>query len=271
MANEETKLWDDVWNKNIESIEQVYLEIKNSLNNSIALQLLKTHILKRFNQIDGLKVIEIGAGYGRTAAKLGLLGADITLLDNSLEAKKFAEELYKKLQIPLNYYTINLFNIPEDIQKKLFNKFDICISFGLNEHFDEDKRKEIWYIHQKFLKEKGLAIVEVPNANCILYRLWKFFAERFNAWEVGFEKPFTISEITKILGYKPEYFGWSFYGTINLYIFDKISRVIYNLIHYHSLRRGKNPEGKINLIGFKLKRSILDNYQSGSYVIFYNK
>jgi hypothetical protein len=76
-------------------------------------------------------------------------------------------------------------------------KYDMCTSEGLVEHFRGGPRQRILDIHASVLKRNGLAVIIVPNHKCPPYLLGKFLAEKTGTWIYGKEYPYLKSELVE--------------------------------------------------------------------------
>jgi len=199
--------------------------------------------------IKDLDIIEVGAGRGLCSYYFGNMGAKVTLLDNSPEAKKIAKEFWGK--IPHKFIVKDLFE---------YNGFfDVCVSIGLCEHFEGDMRNKIIEKHLNLLGKKGIAIIGVPYKYSPFYRMSKFIAERLGLWNFGKEIPYSKKELKTFCqegGLEYEIIMDGFWTSV-----------------YHSLVR--QP---LKLIGIKTKRrfvntkSIWDNWFGlGLTIIIYKK
>jgi|SRR3989344_2838935 len=182
------KVWGDFWKTSGKFIEWNKEDILNSRSLAEIFQSLCSYFHKK--NLRGYRLLELGAGIGLTSYFFAKKGADITLLDNSKEAKKQAEEWWEKTKH--KYIVGNLFKYNE-------KKFDIIISFGLCEHFTGKKRKLVLQKHIDLLRDKGVAIISVPYRYGIFYRIGKFLAEITKQWSFGVEVPFSKGELKELV------------------------------------------------------------------------
>ena len=119
-------------------------------------------------------------------------GAEVNLLDFSEESIKISKDFFKQMNVEANFIKADALNLPEE----MIGNFDFVYSGGLIEHFED--QTEILDAHFKAVKRGGFVIINAPNAWCIPYRIYKFLAETFNAFEVGFENPMTYKEFKTI-------------------------------------------------------------------------
>lgn len=147
-------LWDSYWKSSwTSSWEKVFRKILSEVYFSL---------IKDFSgELKEKKILELGSGTGLISGKLAEFGAEVTLIDSSIEALNIAKKNFQFLKVKGNF-------ICEDIlalnKKSLENKFDIVFSEGLVEHFSGKERQEIFNLHEKFAKKDGGKIfIVIPN------------------------------------------------------------------------------------------------------------
>ena len=183
------QVFDDLWAE--ETLFGTLSQLKINSELEVFSNLLYI-IRKKFGNIEGLKIIELGAGVGKVSILLSMVGAEITLLDRSEEAKKQCKELFSSLGLKSpNYLIADIF----DLDNSLMNKYDVSLSFGLVEHFKDKQRLDSIKAHHSVLKEGGLSYFSVPNKNFPSYKIYKFISELTGDWPVGVEYPFTEREL----------------------------------------------------------------------------
>jgi len=185
-----TDTWDAVWEKHYDKEENTfYLEAERI---SQRWHHIKSAVEKNFQPGETVKVLEIGAGRGTVSLLLGReFNAEINILDFSDKAIEISKDFYKQFDMPVKFIKADALNLPEE----LLGRFDIIYSGGLIEHFEDPS--DIVSAHFKTAKKKGLVIISVPNALCLPYRIYKFFAERSKKFDVGFERPFSFQKLKK--------------------------------------------------------------------------
>jgi len=155
------------------------------------------HILGRlqstFGEIRGLRVIELGCGRGDLSALLAERGAQVTLFDASDRALAQARRRFTRLRFDANFVHADLLKPPEH----LLSGFDVAVSTGVIEHFRGAQRTRAIAAHAAVVCDGGLVIISVPNANCILYRLWKLYLELRGYWPYGMEIPYDRHELMR--------------------------------------------------------------------------
>jgi ubiquinone/menaquinone biosynthesis C-methylase UbiE len=159
-------------------------------------------ILEVVPDVRGLKIIEIGAGTGRTSIELARRGADVTILDispQSLElARKFAEKADPGTRKRLSYVLADGLAPPLEPAS-----FDILFHQGLLEHFRSPF--PLLKANHRLLKPGGLIVVDVPQTFHV-YTLLKHIQMSFGKWFAGWERQFTPSSLSRLLkscGFKP--------------------------------------------------------------------
>jgi 2-polyprenyl-3-methyl-5-hydroxy-6-metoxy-1,4-benzoquinol methylase len=202
------ELWNDIWRARTDADQHRANVAREEL--SIRWQRIEERVRARFGGFEGLDVIEIGAGAGTNAAAMAKRGASATVLDYSPNALAKARELFEANGVEGEFVQANALDLPEKIR----GRFDIAMSFGLNEHFTGEERDGIFRAHLDALREGGVAIISIPNARNAPYRASKWLAERTGRWKLGVEVPFTRRELEAICGRlgvtDPEFFGDSF-------------------------------------------------------------
>ncbi len=114
-----------------------------------------------------------------------------TIYDNNdVGVKKFIDN-YSSNNIS-NAIHCDLLN-SEVLEKK---KYDIVMSVGLIEHFDEIGTKNIVSKHFDAVKENGIVIITAPTPT-FLYNTIRGIVELFGAWKFHDERPLTIDEIKR--------------------------------------------------------------------------
>jgi len=156
-----------------------------------------TMILRRleaaFGAVEGLRTIELGSGRGDLSALLAERGAKVTLLDTSDLALGQARRRFERLGLQATYERGDLF----DVCATRRGRFDVGLSSGVIEHFRGEDRTRALRAHSVVLRRGGLAVISVPNARCVPYRLWKLYLELRGWWPYGFERPYARSEMLR--------------------------------------------------------------------------
>ena len=174
-------VWQEVW-KNGE-LEWKKEDIISSKTLERLSSIIKNYF--KLNSLRGLDTAELGAGVGLASYFFANQGANVSLIDNSTNAKNLAKRWWG--QEEHNYILADLFKY----NKK---KFDVVVSFGLCEHFIQEQRTQVLKKHISLLEDKGIAIISVPYKFGIFYQLSKAVAKLLRKWNFGVEVPFSRAE-----------------------------------------------------------------------------
>jgi cyclopropane fatty-acyl-phospholipid synthase-like methyltransferase len=150
-------------------------------------------LTRTFGQVAGLRTIELGSGRGDLSVLLAERGAKATLLDASDQALVQAERRFDRLGRAAEFVQADLF----DLSQRLHRRFDVALSSGVIEHFRGDRRSDAIRAHFDVLRDGGLAVISVPHAWCLPYRLWKGYLELRGWWPYGLEIPYTKRELIR--------------------------------------------------------------------------
>jgi SAM-dependent methyltransferase len=151
-------------------------------------------VRERFGGFDGLRAIEIGSGRGLNAYLFAERGAQVTLLDQSPVALRQARELFDAGRLEVETVQADLFDLPEELR----GAYDVAMSYGLCEHFLDERRLAVVRAHIEPLRAGGLALVGVPNRYAPVYRLWVWILMRRGSWPLGTEVPFSPAELSEL-------------------------------------------------------------------------
>jgi SAM-dependent methyltransferase len=177
--------WDAVWEA------QPEYEDLASEERSLRWRVQVDHVRARLGGVEGVKVVELGAGRATNALLYARHGAQATALDRSMLALDQARERFERLGLPLSCVEADVFALPST----LVGSFDLAISFGLCEHFLDERRVAVVEAHLALLRPGGLALINVPNKYSPIYRAWMAWAKRRGTWTLGTEVPFSAREM----------------------------------------------------------------------------
>ena len=166
------KTWDNIWKK-------TKLGEWDKLSESIY-QVLRRETLHK----SGL-MLEAGSGTGRISCRLKEDFAEaVVLLDVSKTAIKISKGLFEEKGQTGFFIIGSILDIPlkGDITEVSWNA-------GVLEHFSENEQSRALEEMLRVCKGKGLIVTLNPSSRALLYRIGKWFAEKTNAWTVGYEKP----------------------------------------------------------------------------------
>ena len=178
--------WDEQWRQ-----EPLRLDAPDREAGTLRWRGQEALVRELFGSIEGLRIVEIGAGRGLNALLFAKLGAQATLLDQSPVALEQAKALFDAHSVPVELVEADLFELPESMR----GAFDVSMSYGLCEHFLGERRQEVIAAHLAALQPGGLALLGVPNKLAPAYRLWMATLKRRGSWPLGTEVPFTASEL----------------------------------------------------------------------------
>jgi 2-polyprenyl-3-methyl-5-hydroxy-6-metoxy-1,4-benzoquinol methylase len=187
--------------------EAVWLPGKDGLSPGQALRRIDTllatdtwdnlmlSVLKSGGDVKGLKVAEVGCGTGTLALSLGLLGAEVTLIDFSREVLQEAAHIY-------GYFGVGAALVKADCLEApgagLAGTFDIVMSGGLAEHFEGAYRERCLAYHRDLLKPGGMVMVGVPNRLSPFYQWIRLFRTVTGTWDLDVEIPFSAMELRRL-------------------------------------------------------------------------
>ncbi len=215
------------WNKNWRQvdIEQRFWRIRRD-ENDIRWIRIRRYIEAKFGGFRGLQCIELGAGTGTYSSLFAQHGAHVTLLDDSSEALAKARQIFMRLGLEAEFVMSNVFRLPQ----RLLGSFDVCMSFGLAEHFTDAERRLVFQRHLDLLRSGGVLLISVPNRFCLPYRVYKFTFEALGRFSAGYEQPFDVRELRAIAGKLDVTNYRVFGGSIGLWYVEKPLRLILKLI-----------------------------------------
>lgn len=156
-----------------------------------------TMIVRQLNTTFGpgraLRTIELGCGRGDLSVLLAQRGARVTLFDASARALDQARARFDRLKITADYKQGDLLGSLEELS----DRYDVALSSGVIEHFENDDRTRVVRAHHDVLRPGGLGVISVPNAWCIPYRLRKWYLELRGWWPYGLELPYAKRELLR--------------------------------------------------------------------------
>lgn len=151
-------------------------------------------IIKKFTGLDN-KIIDAGCGLGRWVIFLSNKGYDILGVDNFKEVIERLRQVDERLKLRM-----------ADVRKLPFKdkEFDVYLSFGVVEHFEEGPMEALKEA-KRVLKKGGIIILETPHDNFLrrAKRLIKKFLwrkkEKSTFGLQFYEYRFKTSELKKFL------------------------------------------------------------------------
>lgn len=165
-----------VLDKHAEDLSGMVASITNGRPGPLAEQLLgQTQV--------GWRVLETGAGWGSISATLAVQGRQVALLDWSPEIVQQGISLLDACGVAGHGVCADLF-APLPFAD---NSFDCVWSSGVLEHFSRDEQVRILKESMRVAKSRVISLV--PNAYSLAYRIGKWYMERTDQWEFGYEQP----------------------------------------------------------------------------------
>lgn len=177
--------WNAVW-RDTPEFEDLDAELRG-----LRWRVQRELVTQRRSEIEGLRVIEVGAGRATNALLYALHGASATVLDGSAVALEQAVERFARHGLDLETVEADVLELPTN----LLGRFDVSMSFGLCEHFLGDRRRRVVSAHVELLNDSGIAMVNVPNRLSPFYRAWMGLAKWRGTWTLGTEVPFSAREL----------------------------------------------------------------------------
>lgn len=187
------KVWNQLWDHAPSERKDDWLIERES--RSPRWSVITQRLLSAFGAIGGLRTIELGSGRGDLSVLLAQSGAKVTLLDISEKALAQARQRFERLGLHAEYLPAD-FHATGSLPVKTY---DVSLSSGVIEHFEDAERTRSVRAHLDLLREGGMAIISVPNAHCAPYRLWKKYLELRGCWPYGVEIPYTRRELARRL------------------------------------------------------------------------
>lgn len=174
----EREHWDRFWTS-AGGVEEIY-----SNEDRVAIH------IERALSVDGLRVLEVGAGSGRDGIRLAERGARVVSIDYSIPSLSMI-----KSQLG-NGTTVGLccgdaFSLPF-----ADGTFDLVFHQGLLEHFRNPD--DLIAENRRVLKRGGLLLVDVPQ-KYHYYTIIKHILIPLGRWFAGWETEFSVGSLERIL------------------------------------------------------------------------
>jgi len=191
LAAQGARVWDRLW-RHVPSVEKDDTLLARERGGHRWCEIVR-QIEGTFGSVAGLRTIELGAGRGDLSVLLAEHGAKVTLFDASEQAHEQARKRFRRLGLDADYVKGDMLGS----LSKQAGQFDLAISSGVVEHFEDDQRTQTLAAHHAVLRPGGMAIVSVPHSWCFSYRLWKLYLETRGWWPYGMEIPYSQKELTR--------------------------------------------------------------------------
>lgn len=150
-------------------------------------------IRSRFN-LEGMKILEVGAGTGRDSASFAALGAEVYVLDFAESSLKIVDSLRRSDE----RIAKNLQLVRGDAFCSPFpdGTFDLVFHQGLAEHFV--KPQGLLRENFRILKPGGHCLCDVPQT-VHPYTIMKHILIALDKWFAGWETQFTMPALKRLM------------------------------------------------------------------------
>lgn len=185
--------WDESVKNNTFDDHKHHIE---TIKKSLFWKRINKAILDRFGSYNHLKIIELGSGQGLFSMLMAKQGGEVTLLDFSETSLNNAKLFFQKEKVEAKFIKADILNFKDN------KKYDVVMSFGVAEHFQDKERFDVQKTHFDLCKPCGMSVIAVPNKSCLFYRVWLFIA-RITGFFMVEEYAFTMKEF--ILDYGFDY------------------------------------------------------------------
>jgi len=112
-----------------------------------------------FPKDKSIRIVDLGCGYGLfldACRRLGYMNS---------EGVEQTDAFITYAKQELNLHTITNSDLFSYLESKSDNYFDVVTAFNIVEHVKKDKVQELLNLINKKLKQNGILIIEVPNAD----------------------------------------------------------------------------------------------------------
>jgi ubiquinone/menaquinone biosynthesis C-methylase UbiE len=188
--------WETFWD-NKSDLKEVYANSPRIRANLLPLVDLKRK-----------RILEVGAGTGRDSLFMAEDGAELVMLDYSMNSLRLIKQAAGDAA-RVSILGGNAFSLP-------FNDgtFDVVFHQGLLEHFKKPDAERLLRENIRVLKPGGLLVVDVPQ-RWHVYTIVKHILIMLNAWFAGWEREFSVRELKTLLlslgmTYRTAYGEWMY-------------------------------------------------------------
>lgn len=173
------QVWDNIWTQR-RKIPYPIIYLKNSSYNRLIVNIFE----KEIGDLTGKKIIEVGCGTGTTSIWLSKLGANISLLDISLNSIKLSKSLFQHKKRKASSFNASMFELP--LKEK---QYDVVWNTGVLEHFERNDQKRALLEMKRICKPGGVIITINPSEKSLIYKRAKEYALKKGRWQAGNEIP----------------------------------------------------------------------------------
>ncbi|HEX3019404.1 MAG TPA: methyltransferase domain-containing protein [Chitinispirillaceae bacterium] len=176
------EVWNRFW-RNKKDIDKVYPSSPSVLK----------AITRQLN-VQGMRILEVGAGSGRDSIELTHLGAHVTVLDFAWESLRIISNLKNDYNIgddKLNLIRADAFHTPYHD-----GTFDLVFHQGLAEHFRDPL--PLLKENYRITKPGGYCLCDVPQT-FHLYTVIKKMLIAMDKWFAGWETQMTMPQLKKLM------------------------------------------------------------------------
>lgn len=108
------------------------------------------------DDVNGKHIINLLGSNGNKAVALALLGANVTVVDFSVENERYANELANEAGVPLKYIVSDVLKLPLE---QLSNQYDLVfMEFGILHYFTD--LAPLFHIVQSLLNDGGMLVLQ---------------------------------------------------------------------------------------------------------------
>jgi hypothetical protein len=159
------------------------------LSRSVMASVLKRRLTPLFAGVGETTVIELG---GANSAFYSVVAPAVsarryTVIDNNVEGLR----LFAQAHSADPRSRVIKADVTESIEVE---PADLCVSFGLVEHFDPDTTRRVIERHFSVTRPGGFVLITFPTPTW-LYRLVRYAAEISNTWIFHDERPMRLAEV----------------------------------------------------------------------------
>ncbi|MBI5647973.1 MAG: class I SAM-dependent methyltransferase [Ignavibacteriae bacterium] len=172
--------WESFW-KDKSDVKEVYANTDRIRRN-----------LRSVMDVSGKRILEVGAGTGRDSFYMAGDGAELFLLDYSMNSLKIIRSAAPP-DTRVHAIGGDAFALPFHD-----GTFDVVFHQGLLEHFRKPAAEALLKENVRVLRTGGLLVVDVPQ-RWHVYTVIKHALIAANAWFAGWEREFSVRELRTLL------------------------------------------------------------------------